>query len=110
MAKNKATPLKADNTTQHFYASTPYTWAVRQTRQEAIDAVAGDIGKATIEGAVKRDGGLWCWTCRVPLPQSAPYEILNYKPEGVEITDVLHVAITSPKGKYVLWDEREPKS
>lgn len=65
----------------HFFASTAFNWAVAPTRREAVEKVARAAGAAIIKGNVKAHGGLYVWTCRVDVPQSARYTIANYAPE-----------------------------
>lgn len=88
-------------TLSHYFGTTAFTWAVAQTREEVIAALARDAGKGIIAAQVKANGGLYCWTVRVDLPQSANYEISYYKPVGVPLADAVAFNIISAKGKAV---------
>lgn len=90
----------ADNTTQHFFGSTAFNWAVGQTRAEVLEKLARSAGADIIRRNVKNNGGLYAWTCLVPLPQTAPYEIENYAPRGVGARDAEEFNILNAKGKH----------
>lgn len=67
----------------HYYASTAFDWAVADTRAEAIARVAKSAGSDGIKRQVKANGGLYVWSCRVELPQSATYTITSYAPDRI---------------------------
>lgn len=67
----------------HYYASSAFGWAAAPTRREAVAAVARDAGSAIVRRQVKAHGGLYVWSCRVELPQSATYTINEYAPEFI---------------------------
>lgn len=72
--------MKDDTTTFHYFGSTAFGWRVGQSRAEVIEALARDAGADIIRRNMKPNGGLYVWTCFVPLPQSAPYEIEQFAP------------------------------
>lgn len=88
-----------DKTTQHYYGSTAFNWAVGQTRDEVLTKLAKQAGTDTIKRNVKHNGGLYAWVCLVHAPQSAAYEIEYYQPKGVEISDAQEFNILNSKGK-----------
>ena len=65
----------------HYYATTAHGWGVGPTRQAAIAKAASQSDGDTIKRLVRQDGGMYVWTCRVDLPESARYSISYYKPE-----------------------------
>lgn len=82
----------------HFYGTSAYNWATGSSRQEVIDKLAREAGTDAIKRNVKATGGLYCWTCRVELPQSAHYQISFFQPQGVPVSDFLEVNIVSVGG------------
>lgn len=83
----------------HFYACTATDWAVAPTREQAIAKVAAAAGAARIKRHVANNGGLYCWSVRVDLAQSAHYDIEEYKPVGVPLAASQECRITSARGK-----------
>lgn len=84
----------------HYYASTALSWAVADTREEAIKRVARDAGADIIRANVKAHGGLYAESCRVELPIAAPYEIRMYMPDGVQVSEHETHRITNARGAY----------
>lgn len=95
----------------HYYGSTAFTWAVGQTREEVLRALAKDAGKDLIQNNVRKNGGLYVWTCRVDLPQDSVYSIRNFHPVEVPIdpSTIHEYNIQSVKGTVYPID-KEPKS
>lgn len=73
---------------RHFFGSTAFNWAVADTREEVLRRLARKAGTDAIKRNVKKNGGMYCWTCMVPLPESATYQISNYAPVGVGACEV----------------------
>ena len=73
---------------RHFFGSTAFNWAVGSTREEVLGKLARAAGSDIIKANVKRNGGLYAWTCMVPLPESADYAIHNYAPVNVGACEV----------------------
>lgn len=99
-------------TSHHYFASTAFNWSVAPTREEAIAKVARAAGASVIKSAVafakagksNRDdaAGLYCYSVRVEVPQSAHYSINNYAPVGVPLSQAQHCDIVAVSGKHVL--------
>lgn len=87
----------ADATTTHYYGSTMFNWACAQTRAEVLAKLARATGAGTIKANLPH-GGLYAWTCEVPLPQTAPYRIDRYAPDGVPYVNVREYNIINIKG------------
>lgn len=90
-----------DAQTTHYFGSTGLFWATGKTRQEVVEKLAKRLGDNTnllLADAVKKNGGVYCWTCRVNAPAEAGYEISNYAPKGVDWGHTLEFNITSKKG------------
>lgn len=83
----------------HFYGSTAFNWAVAQTREEVVKKLASATGADLIKRNVAANGGLYCWTCKVELPQEAHYDINFYKPVDVPISEAQEFNILNAKGK-----------
>lgn len=58
----------------HYFASTTSEWAVGETRKAAFEALIKRL-------RVRRGEEVRVLSCRVPLPISANYRIVNYLPE-----------------------------
>ena len=115
MTKKTATTAQG----YHYYATIAFGWAVAPTREEAIASVARQAGTDIIKRNVKAHGGLYCWSCRVELPQEAHYSINFYQPEfitrdgktteeRVPLSKVIEANIQNLKGHLVIVD-KEPK-
>lgn len=93
----------------HYFGSTAYNWATGATRQEVIEKLARQAGTEAIKRNDKHSEGqgLYCWTCRVGVPQSTDYEISYFQPQGVPVTQGLEVGIKSAKGLVVVLESRE---
>lgn len=104
------------NESFHYYGATGYGWAVADTREKVLKALANDVGSTTLKRHVKENGGLSAVVCRVPLPQAAHYTIESYLPhtitkedgvnearkgERIEVTEAENVRIVDMKGKTV---------
>lgn len=70
--------MSTEEQQRHFFGSTAFNWAVGQSRKEVLKALAREAGRDTIKANRIKNGGLYAWTCLVPLPQEATYEIVNY--------------------------------
>lgn len=64
----------------HYFASTALAWGTGPTRAAAIERAARGSGSDAIKRNVKANGGLYVWSTRVELPESATYDINNYAP------------------------------
>jgi hypothetical protein len=84
----------------HIFGSTGLGWAVGDTVDEVMAALARQAGKTTIDANVKRAGGLYAWTCRVMRAKSEHYSIENYAPRGVPTTERTERHILNVKGKH----------
>lgn len=74
-------PIVADEPIYHYYGSTLYNWACGKTRAEVLKSLGIACGDSILKQAVKsQHGGLYAYTVRVLLPQSAPYEINYFRP------------------------------
>lgn len=115
MSKKTATTAQG----HHYYATTVFGWAVAPTREEAIASVARQAGSDIIKRNLKPNGGLYCWSCRVGMPQADHYTINEYTPEfiirdgkptkeRVPVSKVIEANIQNTKGHLVLID-KEPK-
>lgn len=85
----------------HYFGSTGLFWATGSTRQEVIQKLAKRLSDNTnllLAGAVKKSGGVYCWTCRVNAPEDANYGISNYAPRDVDWGNTLEFNITSKNG------------
>lgn len=106
---------KDNSASFHYYATTAFGWSVAATREEAIAGCARYAGNDLI----KRNaliGGLYCWSCRVGLPQSAHYTISEYMPrrvtvdgkvteEVVPLSRIVTVRIQNMKGHVIIEDK-----
>lgn len=70
----------------HYYATTVYGWAVGNTREQALQRMAYDIGSDLIKRH-KSSGGVAATVCRVELPQAAHYSINEYLPSKIQKED-----------------------
>lgn len=89
----------------HYFGSTAFNWAVGATRQEVIDKLAkwaGNNTGALAAPAVKKSGGLYCWTCKVNAPIDTQYAIEYFAPKGVDIGDAFECNITNKNGSIKL--------
>lgn len=104
----------------HYYGSTCYNWAVADTREKVLKALANDCGSRIVKQHVKHSGGVVATVCRVPLPQAAHYTINNYLPqlitkedgvneirkgERIELTEIENVRIINMKGDTIPYVE-----
>jgi len=92
----------------HYFASTVFNWVTADTRKEAIEKVARAGGRDT-KRIITNQGSMYAWSCKVPLPQSAHYEIRFYSPHDVGVTDGMETAIikmTEKEIRYISTHER----
>lgn len=64
----------------HYFGSTAYNWATGATRAEVLAKLGRRTGADLLKQHAKAHGGLYVWTCRVPLPADASYDIQNFAP------------------------------
>lgn len=91
----------------HYFAATAVSWAAGLTRAEAVAGAARIAGDSIIKPNVKANGGLYVWTCRVELPKDAPYDIRNFQPRDVPISQGDAFLIQNIKGHVVPIDRPE---
>lgn len=94
----------------HYFGSTALFWTVGETRQEVIQKLAKRLSDNTgllMAAQVAKQGGVYCWTCRVEAPIDAKYGIRNYAPEGINCSHTFDFEITSKKGDIRLTSESE---
>jgi len=100
----------------HWYGATGYGWAVADTREKVLKALANDCGSRIVKQHVQHSGGVSAVVCRVPLPQEAHYTISDYLPhtitkedgvnearkgERIEVTDTENIRIVNMQGKTI---------
>jgi hypothetical protein len=88
----------------HYYATTAFGWACRDTKEEAIRSIARAAGAKTIKLNREKKGGLFCQVCRVDLPLAAHYTINQYLPHLITKEDGIH---ETRKGEVVPISEVE---
>jgi hypothetical protein len=76
-----------DTNDAHFFASHCLGWATAATREEAVEKVVRAFER-DIKPAIKNchksgEPGWYVWSCEVPLPEDAHYEIEWYAPVDV---------------------------
>lgn len=94
----------------HYFGSTPYHWAIGETRQEVIENLARMAGTDTIKRHLKEHKGLYCWTCRVDAPRSAKYAINFFQPQGVPVSLGQEFNIVNAKGHVITLEPTVRKS
>ena len=94
-------------THHHYFGSTAFNWATGKTRKEVLQKLAKAAPSTAIKAQAKEDG-LYAWTVRVDLPESADYAIEYYQPQGVPMGNAQEFGIMTVKG-YSMPIDREPK-
>lgn len=103
---------------QHYYATCAFGWAVAPTRAQAIKDMSSYVGSDLIKRQVNSQKGLYCWSCRVMLPQEATYTVNEYMPyfitkdgkptdKRVPIDRVIEGRVQNVKGHMVVEDHDE---
>ncbi|MFA5604168.1 MAG: hypothetical protein WDA12_04910 [Bacilli bacterium] len=78
------------NVIEHYWASSQWTWAVADTREEAVSIVRKDLDRNVQRADII--------TCRVPgLPTTAHYPVRHHLPHGVEIDKVRSYEVSRKK-------------
>ncbi|TXJ25411.1 MAG: hypothetical protein E6Q24_14875 [Chitinophagaceae bacterium] len=88
----------------HYFVSSVYGWNVAPTLTEALKGAASNIGQHLLKKAVKNSGGALVVTCLVPAPISAEYQINEYLPVDMGITDVKYYRLVNLKGHVVPYE------
>lgn len=96
--------MNTETQQHHYYGTTAFSWATGETRAEVLAKLARVAGSDIIKRNVKSSGGLYAWTVRVNLPQTAGYEIDSYRPVGVPTEKPQSFRIVNTKG-YVIPDK-----
>ncbi|WYW04447.1 hypothetical protein Mudajogi_00002 [Pseudomonas phage vB_PpuP-Mudajogi] len=91
----------------HYFGSTCFNWATGATRQEVVTKLAKMAGTEQLKRSVKGSGGLYCWTCKVGVPEGTDYQISYFQPQGVPVTDGQNHNIMNVKGHVTLIEPKE---
>ena len=94
----------------HYFASCAFGWATADTQEDAVQKLAIEfyssqkVRKAQMAG----QPGSYVWCCKVHKPQDSSYQINNFAPQGVEVSDCCNMHITymgSKRSSVVYWEE-----
>ena len=98
----------------HYFASTAMAWATADTREEAIKKAirhsgTSDVKRITLRLHKEGKEGFYCWSVQVLAPSDAKYSIEWYKPQGVDLVDGRHHAVTYITEKELAYTTRKTK-
>lgn len=85
---------KKKDDAHHYFASCVVGWATAETEDAALLKLLRSISSEA-RTCIKNRGSMYVWTCRVPLPEDAEYQINRYMPDQVKgISERMHHEIT----------------
>ncbi|WJM88680.1 hypothetical protein QDY63_14855 [Pseudomonas brenneri] len=82
----------------HYFGSTALNWCKDTSPENVLFTLARMAGTETIKQQVKCNKGLYAWVCRVEQPQTTKYEINNFAPAGVKVSESWEFNIMNAKG------------
>lgn len=78
----------------HWYATTCFDWVCADTKEAAIKKLA------RVSGSMVGKDGIGALVCKVHLPISAHYQIVEYLPYDVKRDPATKVKILNKSGKF----------
>lgn len=82
----------------HYFGSTCFNWCMGESVEGVLSTLARQAGTNTIQQQVKHGDGLYAWVCRVEAPRSTSYQITNFQPQGVTVSESWEFNIKNSKG------------
>lgn len=82
----------------HYFGSTALNWCKGTSPENVLHKLALMAGAETIKQQVKCNKGLYAWVCRVEQTRTTKYEINNFAPVGVKVSESWEFNIKNTKG------------
>lgn len=83
----------------HYFGTSCYNWAKGQTVEEVLVKLGELVGTSLMKTLKKSNSeGFYVWVCKVNVPQSTPYALNFYQPQGVEVLESWEFNLMNAKG------------